>query len=71
MKPDELFKRWFVVPVQTLEKLDNGDGAFVALMAVMPLYERAIVARLKLAGVASVSAAMMSWIIRSRLSPAC
>src|SRR5213594_1780838 len=50
MTPEELFERWFVTPVQTLEKLPRGDGAFVALMSVLPLYERAIVARLKLAG---------------------
>ena len=50
MKPEELFHRWFVVPIATLRKLDKGDGAFVALMTVLPLYERAIISRLKLRG---------------------
>lgn len=46
---EELFRRWFVAPLELLErKLPNGDGAFVALMAALPLYERAIIAELKL-----------------------
>ena len=50
MTPEELFARWFTAPIETLSKLDSGDGAFVALMATLPLYERAIVADLKLHG---------------------
>jgi hypothetical protein len=51
MNPEDLFRRWFVQPIQLLEnKIEKGDGAFVALMAVLPLYERAIVGRLKLSG---------------------
>lgn len=46
---EKLFRRWFVTPLELLERdLPNGDGAFVALMAALPLYERAIIAELKL-----------------------
>lgn len=48
MNSEALFHRWFVVPIAELRKLDNGDGAFAALTTVLPLYERAIIARLKL-----------------------
>ena len=48
--PEELFRRWFVAPIEVLQReLPKGDGAFVALMAILPLYERAIIAELKLA----------------------
>ena len=50
MTPEELFKRWFTDPIESLRKLDRGDGAFVALMTALPLYERAIVAAIKLRG---------------------
>lgn len=50
MNAQELFRRWFVIPIETLLHLDRGDGAFVALMAALPLYERAIVATIKLRG---------------------
>ena len=50
MNPEQLFHRWFVVPLAELRKLDKGDGAFVALTTVLPLYERAIISRLKLRG---------------------
>lgn len=50
MNPEQLFHRWFVVPIEKLKKLDDGDGAFVALMAALPLYERAIVGKIKLLG---------------------
>lgn len=53
MNPKELFHRWFVAPLAELRKLDKGDGAFVALTTVLPLYERAIISRLKLRDVAT------------------
>lgn len=64
MTPEERFNRWFVIPIQTLQKLENGDGAFVALMAVLPLYERAVTARLKLSGVAATDLAKQNEINR-------
>jgi hypothetical protein len=49
--PCDLFRRWFVAPIELIEKtLPNGDGAFVALMSTLPLYERAIIGELKLGG---------------------
>lgn len=54
MKPDatplERFEAWFARPVEKLAELTEGDGAFAALMILLPLYERYIAARLKLAG---------------------
>lgn len=38
--PKTLFDRWFVAPLRSLETLSNGDGAFVALMVSLSLYER-------------------------------
>jgi hypothetical protein len=64
MTPEELFTRWFVAPIQTLEKLDQGDGAFVALMSVLPLYERGIVGRLKLAGTTATDDAVKAEVER-------
>lgn len=42
------FRRWFVEPVEKLKSLPDGNGGFVAFMAALALYERLIVARLKL-----------------------
>ena len=54
MKPGssaiERFDGWFVKPIEKLEELPEGDGAFAALMITLPLYERYIDAKLKLAG---------------------
>ena len=50
MEPSQLFDRWFVQPIVKLKELPNGDGAFAALMIAIPLYERYIIAKLKLAG---------------------
>ena len=58
MNPQELFHRWFVVPIALLRDLDKGDGAFVALTTVLPLYERAIISRLKLRGDATTDDAI-------------
>jgi len=58
MNPEDLFHRWFVAPIAQLRKLDKGDGAFCALTTVLPLYERAIVARLKLRGDATTDDAI-------------
>jgi hypothetical protein len=44
-----LFNRWLVEPIERLKAIPNGDGAFVAFMVALPLYERLTVARLKLA----------------------
>jgi hypothetical protein len=49
----ERFNAWFVGAVAKLRELPEGDGAFAALMIVLPLYERLIIARLKLAGSAT------------------
>ncbi len=48
--PLEKFEGWFVRAIDKLEELPEGDGAFAALMIVLPLYERYIVAKLKLDG---------------------
>lgn len=48
--PEERFNGWYVRAVQKLKELPEGDGAFAALMIALPLYERLIKARLKLAG---------------------
>ena len=52
------FRRWFVAPISKLKELSDGDGAFAALMIAMPLYERFIVASLKLAGTAAETEGM-------------
>ncbi|MFO0892064.1 MAG: hypothetical protein U0790_23370 [Isosphaeraceae bacterium] len=46
--PTERFNGWFVRPIEKLEELPEGDGAFAALMIALPLYERYIIAKLKL-----------------------
>ena len=44
----ELFIRWYVNPIEKLKELPDGDGGFVAFMVALPLYDRYIVAKLKL-----------------------
>lgn len=34
------FNRWFVIPLQQLESIPNGDGGFIALAVACFLYER-------------------------------
>lgn len=46
----ELFVRWYVNPIKKLKELPNGDGGFAAFMIALPLYERYIIAKLKLDG---------------------
>lgn len=48
--PNERFNGWFVRAVDKLRELPGGDGAFAAMMIVLPLYERYIIAKLKLSG---------------------
>jgi hypothetical protein len=48
--PSERFKGWFVESVAKLRELPEGDGAFATMMIVLPLYERYIIANLKLSG---------------------
>lgn len=50
MEPVDLFRRWFSASIEKLKELPTGDGAFAALMIAFPLYERYIVAKLKLDG---------------------
>ena len=50
MNSIEYFRRWFVNPIKKLEDLPKGDGGFAAFMIVIPLYDRYIRAKLKLAG---------------------
>ena len=49
-KPEELFDRWYVQPLKMLKKVPNGDGAFVVLMALCPLYERYAIAVIEQSG---------------------
>lgn len=48
--PIERFEGWFIKPIEKLQELNNGDGGFAALMIAIPLYERYISGKLKLAG---------------------
>ena len=50
MTPDKLFERWYIVPLQMLRTISNGDGGFVALATAMFLYERYANARIKQLG---------------------
>ena len=50
MSAIQLFERWFGNSIDKLRELPTGDGAFAALMIALPLYERYIIAKLKLAG---------------------
>jgi hypothetical protein len=43
----DCFDRWYKTPLQHIESLPNGDGAFVALAVSCFLYERYCVAYLK------------------------
>lgn len=43
-----LFKRWYVEPVEILKTLPDGNGGFAAFVVGIALYERLIKARLKL-----------------------
>lgn len=36
----KLFERWYATPLAELEKIPNGDGAFVAFSVALALYER-------------------------------
>lgn len=45
--PQELFERWYVVPLRWLEAIPNGDGAFVAFAVSLALYERFAKAAIK------------------------
>jgi len=44
----EYFRMWFVEPIENLKELRGGNGGFVAFMVGLALYERLIVAKLKL-----------------------
>jgi len=44
----EYFRMWFVEPIEKLKELPGGNGGFVAFMVGLALYERLIVAKLKL-----------------------
>ena len=48
VKAEELFQRWFVIPISILKEMPNGDGGFVAFISALALYERLIVAKLKI-----------------------
>lgn len=48
--PVERFNGWFVRSIDKLKELPEGDGAFAAMLIALPLYERFIVAKLKLGG---------------------
>ena len=50
MTPIELFERWYGRAIDKLRELPSKDGAFAALMIALPLYERYIIAKLKLDG---------------------
>jgi hypothetical protein len=53
----ETFRRWFCTPLRELEKLPDGDGAFVALAVSCFLYERYATAILKESGTTADDAA--------------
>ncbi len=50
MSAIDLFERWFGNAIEKLRELPAGGGAFAALMISIPLYERFVIAKLKLAG---------------------
>jgi hypothetical protein len=41
------FRLWFVEPIEKLKELPSGAGGFIAFMVGLALYERLIVAKLK------------------------
>ncbi|MCP4366615.1 MAG: hypothetical protein GY797_00660 [Deltaproteobacteria bacterium] len=49
-KPEVLFDRWFVQPLNKLEAIPNGDGGFIALATSCFLYERFAVATINKSG---------------------
>ena len=48
--PRELFDRWYIKPLKSLEEMPNGDGGFVALAVSCALYERYAAAVIKRSG---------------------
>lgn len=42
------FRIWFIEPIEKLKELPGGNGGFVAFMVGLALYERLMVAKLKL-----------------------
>ena len=46
----KISRSWFVKPIEILNNLPEGDGSFAIIMIALPLYERFIVAKLKLEG---------------------
>lgn len=48
--PIERFDGWFVKPIEKIKELPEGDGGFAAMMVALPLYERYIIAKLKIEG---------------------
>jgi hypothetical protein len=44
----EMVRLWYAEPVEKLKELPNGAGGFVAFMVGIALYERLVVAKLKL-----------------------
>ncbi|HEV8717826.1 MAG TPA: hypothetical protein VGX03_34010 [Candidatus Binatia bacterium] len=48
--PLDRFNAWFTRAIDKLKELPEGDGAFAAILISLPLYERYIVAKLKLDG---------------------
>jgi hypothetical protein len=44
----ELFKRWYVEPIEKLKELPKGAGGWVAFMVALALYERLTKTKLKL-----------------------
>lgn len=47
-KAVENFRLWFVEPIEKLKELPDGAGGFIAFMVGLALYERLIIAKLKL-----------------------
>jgi len=50
LKPLDRFNGWFVKPIEKLKELPEGNGGFAVMMISIPLYERYIIAKLKLDG---------------------
>lgn len=48
--PEELFELWYIQPLQLLESIPNGAGAFIALATSCFLYERYVDAKIEEAG---------------------
>jgi hypothetical protein len=56
--PGRLFERWYATPLAELEKVPNGDGAFVAFSVALALYERFALSAIGAAGQKADPAAM-------------